>query len=996
MKTVAVLLLAGALLFAAFAQAQDQKAHVPNPDPTESDMFGSSVAAWDNFFVAGAPGADHDAQDAGLAYLTSIHGDVLVTFHNPAPDSGDHFGAAIAFSENRVLVGAPGDDTFGEDAGAAYLFDALTGDYLAKFYGPNPFAGDRFGHAVAVSVAPGQVVKYLIGAPFAIASVTNATRAGAVYVFDEALGHLMTIEHPEPANEDLFGYALAGDGYKIIVGAPGRDHDAVEPVLINAGAAYVFECHGGTWLASLASPNPTAADSAAGNFGISVAQVAGNPLIGAPLDAVTSNTTNGAAYLFSGAGFHLEVTFNNPSAEAFYFGLTVASAGEDALVGAPWESALALDAGAAYRFDTGANLLQIYQKPNVEESDMFGSALASANGNVVIGVPGDNNGGLVDAGAVCVYFPAPPKAPACLQLPIAAALPDEIVEAPVLVTSDSAFGLAQFVIDYNSTVLRLLDIRLGSAVPNFTLVTRDNLPFGPLHPEADRNILVQVSSASESFTGELQEVAVLRFRVIGALGQKSPLAFDEGIDRTMLTTMHGNDLNNGWLKLLNGRVTVGKLHNVAGAVSYVETALPVPEAAILLYQGEAYFAATSGTLGEYGLWDIPEGEVYMLPVKYEDRNNAITGADALKTLRSVAFLDSLSEGQAFAADVDQNGEVSGADALALLHYLAFFPHSTANSGNWAFIPPAAAFTLLADTTVDFNAALLGDVNLSWYPSWGGGAAPATNGQILLSKGNAAPMTEVKLPTIARSAIPSDGIVSLPITVSSDSALGFVQVVVDYDAAALQFLEAKAGREADGFSLQVNNALPFPAATPGANKNVLVQLSSGTNSVKGQSREVVVLKMKVLDPQRSSVLAFDLAPAHTALTTVHNTDIKGNGLSAINGHVGNPTAVKESNDNQNVPLDFSLEQNYPNPFNPETRIAYAIPGQGSGKVQVSLRIYNVQGQLLRTLVEGEKTAGRYQVMWNGKNEAGALVTSGSYFYTLKAGSFTATKKMVTLK
>ena len=85
----------------------------------------------------------------------------------------------------------------------------------------------------------------------------------------------------------------------------------------------------------------------------------------------------------------------------------------------------------------------------------------------------------------------------------------------------------------------------------------------------------------------------------------------------------------------------------------------------------------------------------------------------------------------------------------------------------------------------------------------------------------------------------------------------------------------------------------------------------------------------------------------------------------------------------VPSAFELGSNYPNPFNPQTTIQYAIPGQTGGAVPVTLRIYNLQGQLVRTLVDEQKSPGRYHAIWDGKNGAGARVSSGVYVYTLTA-------------
>ena len=93
----------------------------------------------------------------------------------------------------------------------------------------------------------------------------------------------------------------------------------------------------------------------------------------------------------------------------------------------------------------------------------------------------------------------------------------------------------------------------------------------------------------------------------------------------------------------------------------------------------------------------------------------------------------------------------------------------------------------------------------------------------------------------------------------------------------------------------------------------------------------------------------------------------------------------------------LLANYPNPFNPETWIPYQL----AEPAEVTLCIYTVSGALVRTLNLGHQPAGIYQqrsraVYWDGKNEVGEPVASGIYFYTLMAGDFTATRKMLIRK
>jgi len=96
-------------------------------------------------------------------------------------------------------------------------------------------------------------------------------------------------------------------------------------------------------------------------------------------------------------------------------------------------------------------------------------------------------------------------------------------------------------------------------------------------------------------------------------------------------------------------------------------------------------------------------------------------------------------------------------------------------------------------------------------------------------------------------------------------------------------------------------------------------------------------------------------------------------------------------------DFHLFQNYPNPFNPETRIQFKVQSLKLRElVPTSLRIYNILGQRVKTLVNEEKKAGTYEVIWDGKDDQGKGVSSGIYFYQLRAGDFTETKKMLLLK
>jgi arabinogalactan endo-1,4-beta-galactosidase len=121
------------------------------------------------------------------------------------------------------------------------------------------------------------------------------------------------------------------------------------------------------------------------------------------------------------------------------------------------------------------------------------------------------------------------------------------------------------------------------------------------------------------------------------------------------------------------------------------------------------------------------------------------------------------------------------------------------------------------------------------------------------------------------------------------------------------------------------------------------------------------------------------------------DFDGNVLNSISVFDSIETSVNQSDINPSV---FELNQNYPNPFNPSTKIKYEIPGvisTGERNAFVTLKVYDVLGNEVSTLVSEEKSAGKYSVNFAAKN-----LPSGVYFYRLTVGNFADTKKMMLLK
>ncbi len=125
----------------------------------------------------------------------------------------------------------------------------------------------------------------------------------------------------------------------------------------------------------------------------------------------------------------------------------------------------------------------------------------------------------------------------------------------------------------------------------------------------------------------------------------------------------------------------------------------------------------------------------------------------------------------------------------------------------------------------------------------------------------------------------------------------------------------------------------------------------------------------------------------AIFSICFVDQQNGWLTADYGRIARFTGSTDIDGDINSVNEFKLEQNYPNPFNPNTVISYQLPVNGN----VTLKIYDVLGNEVTTLVNEEKPAGRYEVDFTASS-----LTSGVYFYKLAAGNYLVTKKMILMK
>ena len=197
-----------------------------------------------------------------------------------------------------------------------------------------------------------------------------------------------------------------------------------------------------------------------------------------------------------------------------------------------------------------------------------------------------------------------------------------------------------------------------------------------------------------------------------------------------------------------------------------------------------------------------------------------------------------------------------------------------------------------------------------------------------------------------------------------------------------------------------NSVYFPQ-TPVENKDYTIYNLNSSNyvySVSHPSSNTISINIALIIGKGT-----EIGDTSIDIATIYFTKIKPDGEiniqptmmqffspgSATLWSVGtwNDEILTSVNQSEKSPAKFELKQNYPNPFNPSTTIKYQIPKAG----MVSIKVYNILGQEVSTLVNGMKNSGSYEVNFNANNLA-----SGTYIYRLQAGSFVQTKKMLLLK
>lgn len=343
-------------------------ATLDNPVSQHNAQDSLSVALSGNRVALGVPNANAGIEGAGSIFVFDLVGAnpglPVATLNNPVPGPYDNFGQAVAMDGSLLVVGAPRDDTWGTDAGGAYVYDLAGGNptvHTAELRGVG-------GSGRMVAIGGGRAV---------IGGGSGGTVAYNLNPPDPQQIAIAYIQLPQAVPGSDASNGLAIDETRILIGAYFDDILAED-----AGAAYLYNATGGT--STLVGSFKSPCLAAQNHFGSSVAVTGSFVLAGAP-DDDTRAVDAGRAYLYDRSGGTPDVpatVFENPEAlpANHKFGTAVAASGSRAVVSSPGVGAYVYDLTSPTRETPAATL----RSPNPVLNSTFGNAIAISGSRVAV------------------------------------------------------------------------------------------------------------------------------------------------------------------------------------------------------------------------------------------------------------------------------------------------------------------------------------------------------------------------------------------------------------------------------------------------------------------------------------------------------------------------------------------------------------------------------------------------------------------------------------
>lgn len=541
-----------------------------------------------------------------------------------------------------------------------------------------------------------------------------------------------------------------------------------------------------------------------------------------------------------------------------------------------------------------------------------------------------------------------------LALPDTFAAPNRYVDVPLHISGVENFDIiaALIEIQFDSTCLKVTDvINQGTLTENWqapvvnVLGTRLYFALAGSSPLTDDGVLVYLRFFTNPLAQENDECDVKFLEAI--LNEGGP------------TTIN----HEGHFRIRG--------FQVAGAVKYQGTGIPVPNSTLKL-SGQQSVSQIADQNGNYSFNALHYGDFMLTPQKFGDQGRSITPFDAALILQHVVGNSQLTPYQRIAADVTGDATISAFDAALIMRYSVrletkfpvmadsldwwdFVPTSfTINDTNWVAHPDSLVYQPLDKDQFnqDFIGIIYGDVSQNWISSTGQ-AIEANKVSIIasLELGNFQPG--------------QNGFIEVPILIENSNSISSAEIELEFDRQILDIMNVATTELSKGFMMNYN----------AKNGNLKIALAAAKPITGSGSLVNIIFKTK------------------------DNNEIKLNEKLKLSQAWLNDQAIPINvatniTESPLLPQRLELSPNYPNPFNQETIFQVSIPEMGDNKIL--MMIYNLRGQVVRTLLDGNFLPGKYSVSWDGTDDNGSLITSGDYFCVLKAGNERLMQRFILLK
>ena len=567
---------------------------------------------------------------------------------------------------------------------------------------------------------------------------------------------------------------------------------------------------------------------------------------------------------------------------------------------------------------------------------------------------------------------------------------------PLLVDTRESVTFTQMTIEYNSACMTYVSTAAGFHLAMAGGITDIDDAGAVSAPANNRNLTL---NASGTYTGCNRQVFVVTFNLIGAppcnvVWDPTPGGPNSNNHVNYNTMMGGGDG-----KIIppdivfcdfTGTACTNTNVQVSGTVEYFSNATPIiaarPDPTSVAVRVEDRndqnpTTTASSPNGNYtlsfgvGPQNVEIEALRPLAVCGTNEDGVVGGDDVIALQNDVSPPPSTTDPKLrIAGDVNRDGAVNATDVIGIKRWIARKVCDGTDAcgqmmnnncaGTWRFIfltgGPAPGFVadeatlpaVCANTPLDIEGILVGDFDGSW-PNF----FPKATSSIGLA-------LEVK------SVLDGEVTVALEADLDAGESLRHVIYSLTYDGSEFEYTGLHLGSKASDWEFLDN---PDEAGVT----HGIVHMPPHAQALR-ESGEIVTFRFRALNPNAASRIGFKRLKAN-------DLDVQTAALEISNGG-GTGTAA--------VPARYTL-RSQPNPFNPSTRILFTIPA-GAGEVPVSLRVYDISGRLVRTLVQAPFGPGEHQASWDGKSDGGQPSGTGIYVVRIHAGAWTAFEKITLVK